>query len=85
MIDIDEYIPYGYENRISRDTLQLTTGYTDREIRSAIEHSSLPIISADGGYFVVTESEQDLAQKRIYLLKERKRIRSILIKLKKFD
>lgn len=84
MIKIEEYIPCGYENRVTREDLVRRTGLTDREVRRAIELSELPIINVGKGYFVATSSDIDKTCVKIYVTKEVARIKSISRKLKKF-
>ena len=79
---IENYIPVGYENRISRAGLCAKVKCTDRDVRNAIEASNEPIISIDGGYFIPGDGEEHLA--RQYYNQERARMRSIMHKLKKF-
>ena len=59
---IEEFNPYGYENRISRPTLVAVTGWRDRvvrdEISSAIERGVM-IASQDGGYFQWRDRRDD--------------------------
>lgn len=70
---VTDYIPYGHESAISRDTLRLLTGMDDREIRREIEHSSDLIINmADGkGYFRPLPDEKDLVSRWINTFRSR--------------
>jgi len=56
MIDIEDYIPEGYENRVTRGYLHEVSGLTDRKVRQEIARArsdrGVLIISADGGYFI---------------------------------
>lgn len=49
MINIADYIPVGYYNRITREQLMLRTGYSDRKIRDMIADSEELIINVDKG------------------------------------
>lgn len=50
---IEEVIPKGYENRVTREFLHEVTGMSDRMIRKEIEKAAARelIVSCDGGYF----------------------------------
>ena len=51
---IENYIPAGYEHRVSRQHLEQVTGIPDRKIRKEIEGAlarGILIVSRDGGYF----------------------------------
>ena len=79
MIFIEDFIPSGYENRVSRSELQITTGMRDRVIRKEIEDArdrGFFIISADGGYFQYRD-EKDDPHAKAYILKEERRFRTI--------
>lgn len=63
-MQIAELIPYGHENAIKRSTLVELTGFTDRDVRDAINKSEDLIINMmDGeGYFRPTPEEADLVK-----------------------
>lgn len=84
-IDIIDYIPCGYHNRISRSRLAKSTGCDDRLVRLMIANASEPIVSADGGYFIPNLNDPtDLRLAQIYRDQEKHRAKMILQKLKKF-
>ena len=80
---IEEYIPFGYNRRVSRDYLRLILHIPDRSVRAMIEEAAergILIISADGGYFRPTEADEKYVGQ--YFGKEDKRFRSISHKRK---
>lgn len=83
-MDITEFIPVGYKNRVSRQYLARATRTSDRFVRKAIESSEEPIISADGGYFIPGKNRTDQNLARVYYLQEKARIKSLQKKLKKY-
>ena len=59
---IEDYIPAGYENRITRADLRIRTGKRDRVIRDEISEAverGVMIASLDGGYFRWRDSRDD--------------------------
>lgn len=59
---IEDYIPLGYENRITRIGLKIATGKNDRAIRDEISEAAergVMIASLDGGYFRWRDSRDD--------------------------
>ena len=59
---IEDYIPAGYENRVSREDLKRRTGKNDRVIRDEISEAAergIMIASLDGGYFRYRDSTDD--------------------------
>lgn len=72
---INEYIPRGYDNRVSREYLNNVLHITDREIRQLIADSNETIIH-DDGYFI-PESEEDLEHIENYILRETARAKAI--------
>jgi len=59
---IEEFIPEGYENRVSRDYLKTILHIPDREIRGQIEQAvnrGILIVSCGGGYFQVGKKDQE--------------------------
>lgn len=83
-IEIEKFVPVGYKNRVSRDYLARITRISDRNVRLAIEKSPVPIVNADGGYFIPGNSKEDREKAKIYVLQEQKRVRAIQCKLRKF-
>ena len=80
---IEEYIPHGYKNRISRPELQIRTGFTDRKNRELIEQARerrVLIVSADGGYFIPCEGDE--VHVRGYIQREKNRFKTMSHKLK---
>ena len=78
-ICIENFIPLGYRDRVSRVELRITTGLTDRQVRRAIEEArerGVLIASEDGGYFQY-QDEQDDVYFRAYMKREERRFRTI--------
>jgi hypothetical protein len=76
---IENYIPLGYEQRVSRVELQLMTGYPDRKIRKAIEDArerGILIASENGGYFKYRDARDD-SHIEAYIQREEQRFRTI--------
>lgn len=85
MINISDYIPTGYRNRISRELLIYKTGYSDRTIREMIAESEDLIINVDKGYFIPDETciyDRELTAK--YFEREMKRAEAVLKKMGKY-
>ena len=78
---ITEYIPRGYENRVSRQYLNNVLHITDREIRNEIANSD-EIIIHDDGYFI-PDGPQDLDHIENYMKREVSRYQSILKRVEK--
>lgn len=74
---IENLIPKGYENRVTREFLHELTGLSDRKLRKEIETAAdrVLIVSCDGGYFRRND-ERDDPYIREYYLKEVSRFRS---------
>ncbi len=74
---IENYIPFGYEKRISRSTLQALTHQSDRKNREEMETALLQrdvlIINIDNGYFRPDGSMEDTLKAKFYLRREQKR------------
>ncbi len=84
MLDLETLIPVGHDNPVTRQQLIKKTGLPDRLIRSAIEHSDLPIINVGNGYYIVDKDDEvDLAEQAEYIADERSRIRAIEEKLRR--
>ena len=80
MIGIEEYIPFGYERRVSRGYLVEILHVQDREIRDAIKNARLRgilIASRDGGYFQPDNSDRDGTYFDDYLRSEYSRLGEI--------
>lgn len=80
-MEIQEFIPIGYINRVSRSELVSLTRISDREIRASIESArrkGIVIISSDGGYFQPNyASDLDMEKTLAYIRKERHRMDEI--------
>lgn len=79
-MNIEDYIPFGYRNKIDRVSLEIRTGYGDRQNRQLIEEAivkrRIPIANVGGGYFRPDGSPEDTIRWREYCLKELKRTSS---------
>lgn len=77
---IENYIPFGYENRISREKLSADTHMSDRKIRKLMEEALLYretlIINIDNGYFRPDGSLGDRQKAKAYLYREQMRTSS---------
>lgn len=74
---IENYIPVGRENKISRKSLAICTGLPDRSVRRLISDArmrGLPIVGDPAGGYYMAETEEDV----MLLLGE---LRSRIIKL----
>lgn len=75
MIPIENYIPYGYKNRISRETLENITHRKDRtnreEMAEALLNRNVLIVNADNGYFRPDGSAEDAVRAKAYYYQER--------------
>lgn len=74
---IENYIPVGRENKISRQSLALCTGLPDRSVRRLISEARMrgvPIVGDPSGGYYMAETEEDV----MLLLGE---LRSRIIKL----
>lgn len=81
---IEEFIPFGYKNRISRTGLRDITHLNDRNIRAQIAQAGergVLIASANGGYFQRQSAEDDPYIEE-YIAKERSRFKAQSHKLK---
>lgn len=85
MINISDYIPTGYHNRITREQLERSTGYSDRKIRDLIADSDELIINVDKGYFIPDEKcLKDRELVNYYFNREKKRAETVLKKIRKY-
>lgn len=77
---IEDYVPFGYHNRISRTSLSIASHYSDRRMRQEIENAlverSVLIINIDDGYFRPDGSPEDNERTKAYLLREQARTSS---------
>lgn len=77
---IENYIPFGYANRISREKLVADTRLSDRKIRKELEEALLQrdtlIINIDNGYFRPDGSLADRQKVKAYLFREQARTSS---------
>ena len=68
-VDMTQYVPRGYRNGISRDSLRELTGFRDREMRKCIEWTNQHIetvYSYNGRYFLYGGREDDYYCKHYY-------------------
>lgn len=79
-MQIEDYIPFGYQNRISRYSLSSSSRLSDRRMRKEIENALLErnvlIINIDDGYFRPDGSPEDKERAKAYLLREQARTSS---------
>lgn len=77
---IENYIPFGYANRISREKLSADTHMSDRKNRKLMEEALLYrdtlIINIDNGYFRPDGSLGDRQKAKAYLYREQMRTSS---------
>ena len=77
---IENYIPFGYANRISRQKLVSDTNMSDRKIRQELEDALLLrgtlVINIDNGYFQPDGSMEDRQKAKAYLYREQMRTSS---------
>lgn len=74
---IEDYIPFGYANRLSRDYLKALTGKSDRinrvEMKEALLERNVLIVNIDNGYFRPDGSDGDRLKAKAYVRREDKR------------
>lgn len=75
---IEEFIPFGNENAISRIELRLLTDKNDRTVREMIAEAvnvrKVPIVNVGNGYFIVRSgNEEDRMCAQEYIAMERNR------------
>ena len=74
---IENYIPYGWKNRVSRESLSILTHQNDRknrlEMKEALIDRGVLIVSDSGGYFRPDGSKEDILKAKGYLLREQAR------------
>ena len=86
-MNIIEFIPYGFENAISRKDLCMKTGMNDRVIRGLIEEArrnQIIISNNDGsGYWLYPDNptEQEKMMLRKYVKRQERRAKSIFYAL----
>lgn len=74
---IENYIPFGYANRISREKLVTDTRLSDRkELEEALLQRDTLIINIDNGYFRPDGSLGDRQKAKTYLYREQMRTSS---------
>lgn len=77
---IENYIPFGYANRISRQKLVSDTNMSDRKIRQELEDALLLrgtlVINIDNGYFQPDGSLEDRQRVKEYLFRDKARTSS---------
>lgn len=77
---IENYIPFCYANRISRQKLVSDTNMSDRKIRQELEDALLLrgtlVINIDNGYFQPDGSMEDRQRAKEYLFREQARTSS---------
>lgn len=78
---VEEYIPKGYENRVSREYLNNVLHIKDRVIRRDIATSDEVIIH-DDGYFI-PEGPEDLVHIKRFILRETARAAAIYKRVQK--
>lgn len=78
-MNIEDYIPYGEKNAVSREYLCSITGFGDRMVRKMIEKArqDIPILNLQGGngYFLPLPEEKHLIEK--WIRQEAARARTI--------
>ena len=60
---IENYIPVGRENKISRQSLSICTGLPDRTVRRLISDArmrGIPIVGDPAGGYYIAETEADI-------------------------
>ena len=60
---IENYIPVGRENKISRQSLSICTGLPDRTVRKLISDArmrGIPIVGDPAGGYYIAETEADI-------------------------
>lgn len=83
---IENIIPTGHKNALTRKELCKKLNISDRKLRMLIEQSNSPIINVGKGYFIPNPNDtKDMNLLRDYISSEQARINSISIKLTKFD
>ena len=81
-ISIEDLIPIGIGNAISRKYLASITGLNDRIIRRLISESPAPIVNLGYGYFIPDINDSvDISEARSYVAQEQTRIRTLEEKL----
>lgn len=71
---IENYIPFGYKNRISRETLEALTRQGDRTNRErmaeALYERHILIVNIDNAYFRPDGSQEDAVKAEAYYRRE---------------
>lgn len=87
MRTIIEYIPSGHENAVSRESLSMMTGFSDREVRRQIEianNSGFVVLNNGGGYFQY-KNKKDKPYLDEYIAVERSRMNAIRRKIRHME
>ena len=83
---VENYIPHGSTNAVSRRELCSLLGMEDRILRknieSAITDRGVLIVNVGAGYFIPDDSEEDKSCMESYLRSESAKARSIFRRLK---
>ena len=61
--NIEDYIPKGRDNKISRESLSICTGLPDRHVRRLISEARMrgvPIVGDPAGGYYLAENEDDI-------------------------
>lgn len=87
---IENFIPEGNENAISRIELRLLTDKNDRTVREMIAEAvnvrKIPIVNVGNGYFIVRSgNEEDRMCAREYIAMEMHRHREIVRRIHAID
>ena len=81
MSQIEDFIPYGHENKISREMLVIRTGLSDRIVRSEIETARKIrhiLIVPDDGYFRPRKYDKtDGSILRTFIAQEDQRVKTL--------
>lgn len=83
MDNILDYIPRGYDNRVSFETLEDEIGWKRRAIQEHLELSDTLVIAMDGGVFIPSSDDEVLVKR--WKAREKKRALATMSKLKKAD
>ena len=86
---IEEYIPFGHENAISRKTLSMLLKMPDRQVRREIQRArdrgAIIINTQDGRGYYVTDNVDEIAKqyrqnrrRALSVLRQQKYLRQIL-------
>lgn len=86
MILIENFIPFGNQNAVTREQLGISTGLNDRQVRKEIHEASVvrgvQIVNCGFGYFRPDGSQADSILMHEYLLSEEAKAKSIFMRIK---